>query len=277
MHNEPNAVIESVNYVGLTIDFPDAHHVLDGAIALLDGNLVINQSGTDPTCMLTGQLNLMSHSFQVNGGMVIYNGATAVAPGNLSLTNADLTGDGVIGAQVNVSNGVIAPGGIAGDPTGSLTVDAGLTQSGACEIEIDLDGTASDAYDQLHVTGALSYAGPLTVLLVPGYDPAPGDSFEVLTFGTRSGTIDPVTLPDCVPGRPIRAEFEPNRLLVGVYDLFADLNCDCAVGFDDLNLLLANYNAPSGMSYGDGDLDGDGDVDFDDLNLLLSVYGATCS
>jgi hypothetical protein len=55
-----------------------------------------------------------------------------------------------------------------------------------------------------------------------------------------------------------------------------DLDGDGEIGLGDLAVLLANYGAPSGMTYEDGDLDGDGDIDLADLAALLAVYGTTC-
>lgn len=54
----------------------------------------------------------------------------------------------------------------------------------------------------------------------------------------------------------------------------ADADFDGAVGFPDLNALLASFNCRgAGIP---GDLDGDGDVDFTDLNLLLPSFNTSC-
>lgn len=63
----------------------------------------------------------------------------------------------------------------------------------------------------------------------------------------------------------------------GCPDCTGDLNGDAVVDLGDLSILLANYNAPSGMQYEDGDLDGDGDVDLGDLSAMLAVYGESCT
>ena len=61
-------------------------------------------------------------------------------------------------------------------------------------------------------------------------------------------------------------------------DCTTSLDEDCDVDFDDLNILLAAYNACPG----DPDYNPDADftdpvcVDFDDLNLLLSQYNNNC-
>jgi hypothetical protein len=67
-----------------------------------------------------------------------------------------------------------------------------------------------------------------------------------------------------------------NRVYFSVLDCFGDLDGDDEVGLSDLAQVLANFGAPSGVSYEDGDLDGDGDVDLSDLAALLAVYGNDC-
>ena len=66
---------------------------------------------------------------------------------------------------------------------------------------------------------------------------------------------------------------------IGGEPLIGDLDGDCDVDFDDLNVLLSTYGSSvGGAGYNpDADLDGDEDVDFDDLNVLLSAYGTLCS
>jgi hypothetical protein len=67
---------------------------------------------------------------------------------------------------------------------------------------------------------------------------------------------------------------------MGAYEFGApapgDLDGDCAVGLQDLTILLSNFGDTSGVNYSNGDLDADGDVDLSDLTRLLSVYGTTC-
>ncbi len=52
-----------------------------------------------------------------------------------------------------------------------------------------------------------------------------------------------------------------------------DADGDGDVDFDDLGILLGNYDLTGFVAFTNGDSDGDSDVDFDDLGLLLGNYG----
>lgn len=55
-----------------------------------------------------------------------------------------------------------------------------------------------------------------------------------------------------------------------------DLNADCVVDMNDLNILLLNYNQ-SGKIHSQGDTDGNGFVDIGDLGTLLAQFGSNCN
>ena len=73
------------------------------------------------------------------------------------------------------------------------------------------------------------------------------------TWGSVTNTIDP---PVYIPG---------------------DVDGNGVVNGNDLNIILSNYGATSGMTWGTGDLDGSGEVNGNDLNIVLSTYGNTAS
>ncbi len=50
-------------------------------------------------------------------------------------------------------------------------------------------------YDYLDVTGAAALVGTLQVSLVNNFTPSPGQTFEILTWGSRSGTFSTLELP----------------------------------------------------------------------------------
>jgi hypothetical protein len=109
-------------------------------------------------------------------------GAGVLVTAGVPLENlGTLAGDGDIDALMSIINrGLISPGSSIGTLTvGSLT----LAPEGTLKIEL---GDAGEA-DLLKLTGTVVLGGTLD-LWNAGYAPQVGDSFEVLQFGSRSGT-----------------------------------------------------------------------------------------
>jgi hypothetical protein len=55
--------------------------------------------------------------------------------------------------------------------------------------------TRGTQYDALNVTGAITFGGTLNVNLINGYTVAAGDSYNLLDWGSSSGTFNSVNLP----------------------------------------------------------------------------------
>ena len=82
---------------------------------------------------------------------------------------------------------------------------------------MELGGTtAGSEYDQLVVTGNANLAGTLDVSLLGEFHPSPGDSFTVLTYGSRTGTFTTVNLPLPPPqaGMEWEIEYGSNALIL---------------------------------------------------------------
>ena len=54
---------------------------------------------------------------------------------------------------------------------------------------------AARLYDQLHLDGTLAVEGKLEIGLLNGFEPAYGQSFELLSFNDRDGWFSSVELP----------------------------------------------------------------------------------
>jgi hypothetical protein len=75
-------------------------------------------------------------------------------------------------------------------------MSGGATLVGGTSLSMELGGaTAGTQYDQLHVGGELSIGGILAVSLINGFVPAVGSSFDLLDWGTLSGTFSTLSLP----------------------------------------------------------------------------------
>lgn len=80
----------------------------------------------------------------------------------------------------------VGPGG----SPGTLTIVGSYTQTSAGTLNLELGGLAPGSqHDRLAVKGPATLDGALLVSLIDGFQPFGGDSFEVMTWFTRSGSF----------------------------------------------------------------------------------------
>ncbi len=58
--------------------------------------------------------------------------------------------------------------------------------------------TAGTEFDRLAISGTATLSGALNISLINGFTPNPGDSFQIMTFGSRSGTFTTINAPGFV-------------------------------------------------------------------------------
>ena len=229
-----------------------------GSLALTKtGSGTLTLSGTNT---YTGPTNVLAGTLQIDGthtGGADYTVAAA----------ATLAGGGTVTSSVFAS-GTIAPGASAG----ALTVSA-LTLDGGATVDIELGGTAlGSQYDHLEVIGQAVLDGTLDVSLIGGFAPLAGHSFDVLDWGTRSGTFATLTLPTLTPGLMWNASHLDDTGVVSVR-LAGDYNQDDAVDTADYvvwrKMLGQTGTALAADGNGNGEIDA-GDYDVWTANLGLS-------
>ena len=71
--------------------------------------------------------------------------------------------------------------------TGVLTITGNYRQAAAGVLNVELGGLSPAQYDRLGVTGNATLDGALDVSLVSGFTPGVGNSFQVMTYGPRTG------------------------------------------------------------------------------------------
>jgi hypothetical protein len=138
----------------------------------------------------TGTVEAQSGCVMFDGGFTQTAGRTRLAGGNigslyytLAFQGGVLSGAGEVFANVDTAADV-SPG----NSFGALTIRGTCTHRGS--LNVKLGGLTPGAqHDRLNISGAAGLRGGLNVLLAPGYRPNEGDTFEVLTFGSRSGAI----------------------------------------------------------------------------------------
>jgi T5SS/PEP-CTERM-associated repeat protein len=164
------------------------------------------------------------------------NGAS---PGTLSAANGltldfggNITGYGTVSTPNNAAKPTIINGHIAGDNsttqkitlsgyvkgagtfdnvtfTGTfspgfsptLVIAGSLSFGSTNTLIMELGGTTpGSTYDQIQASGALGLDGILQISLINGFNPAAGQSFDILNWGSISGTFSSINLPALIAG-----------------------------------------------------------------------------
>ncbi len=143
-------------------------------------------------------------------------------------------------------------------------------------LEIEIGGPAPGTqHDKLQVGQTAYLDGTLQLVLINGYVPPPGTSFEIIRASQVVGTFNNVTVPSA-PALPWGVKYEPNYVRVFVA-VPPDLDVDNDVDDDDLALLnscqtrdrVPHDSTPLCQT---ADLDDDGDVDPNDFGRFQRCF-----
>jgi hypothetical protein len=150
---------------------------VDGSVTVKGGSTWSTINGLN----VLGTLTVSDLFSRVEGDINIYAGG--LLKGNATAASA--------GRRLH-NDGVVAPG----DSVGALFIGGNYTQTAAGTLQIELAGTTPRTkYDQLLVTGSAALAGTLQVSLINGFTASAGMSFDILNWGSLSGTFSTVQLP----------------------------------------------------------------------------------
>ena len=152
-------------------------------------NAPFDNSGTVE--VQTGTLRFGSSGYIQTAGATILNGGGVGSASTLDIQGGSLSGFGTIGA--NVSNaGQVSPG----VSPAVLYITGNYIQTGTGSLSIELGGTdPGTGFDQLNVTGSTTLAGTLNVSLINSFDPGNGDTFQIISYASGSGSFDTTNLP----------------------------------------------------------------------------------
>jgi T5SS/PEP-CTERM-associated repeat protein len=211
------------------------------------------------------------------GSLTVNNFGGSPASGGVSASDFDVGFHGVLkgfgflsGAVQN--SGLVAPG----DSWGSLDIHGAYLQSAAGTLEIELGGTTpASEYDQLKVHEGATLNGTLEVKLAGSFVPAVSESFDILDWGSLSGTFSTVELPPLPAGRVWdMSQLYTTGVLRVVGISPADFEEDGDVDGGDLLMWQAGFGASGTGTHGGGDADGDLDVDGADFLLWQRHMGS---
>jgi hypothetical protein len=194
-----NAAQITLDGAGAQIIDPTANNGLrnfstnSGAFALLHGASLPTLGSFTNTGTLTigSDTTLITGGYHQTAGSTVVNG-TLMAPAFV-LDGGTLGGSGTYQGNLTLGgDSTLTPG----NSPGLLTIDGDYTQGALAQMEMELGGLIRGSeYDALVVTGAMNLAGTLDVTLWGGFEPLAGSSFDILDWGSLSGTFDTIHLP----------------------------------------------------------------------------------
>ncbi len=204
------------------------------------------------------------------GTVSVSQGTLALTGGKIDTNTFSLSGGSFnfVGGELNVGtfNGNLVQGGgqvTIGASPGNTNVNGGYTQNSG-SLEIELGGTtAATEFDTLTVTGTAALGGDLDVSLIDlgggVFEPQWGQSFQILSASSVSGTFANENLPTLADDLYLTVDYQSTAVSLGVA-LTGDFNGDGLWDDIDLDMLAdAAINDPVNPFY---DLDGNGTVEF---------------
>ena len=211
--------------------------------------------GVDSTWTISGDLIV---GFNGEGKLTVLESGTVSSSFMPIGVDGEVRGDGAIIANVT-NSGTVVPG----NPAGVLGVTGDFAQTATGELRFELDDLGGSGAGKLVASGDVSLGGDLIIELADGYTPMPGDTIDIISAGTLSGTFDATTFP---PSQTwfVQYDYANGVVRVGVVP-FGDCDQDGDVDLADFGgmpscMLGPDQTPPGGCECLDGDADSDVDL-----------------
>ena len=150
---------------------------------VISGSGAVNKTGAG-TQTLTGN-NSFTGATTINGGTLVQTGTSASA---ITLTSGTFNGTSSV-SSISVAGGVGNTVANGNGGSGTLTTGA-LTFGGSANLALKPVGGASTGTTPLVVTGALTTGGgPITINVTPASPFVSGDTYNLLSYGSLSGSV----------------------------------------------------------------------------------------
>jgi hypothetical protein len=184
---------------GITVRGTQSGDVGENALGLVNqGTILANTSGQTifvrsntwsnaGTLRATAGGHISAPAPLSNTGVIEADAGTVTLTGNW--TNAG-TISARNGGVITINGNVVNDGQSIAGAGGRLSVAGNFTQTTTGQLDVELGGVTTSNFGRLQVSAAVNLAGTLNVVLVGGFVPASGNTFEVITFGSRIGDFD---------------------------------------------------------------------------------------
>jgi T5SS/PEP-CTERM-associated repeat protein len=199
-----------------------------GTLNILDGGQlnsgqtdIAKSTGSTGTATVSGTGSIWNNTGELRVGMG-GTGILTVASGGLVKSSdrlrlgamGTLQGSGTVEATLSNEGGVVSPGLSAG----ILNLNGNYSDTATAKIDIEIGGlTAGTRYDQFNIAGSANFSGTLNISFINGFTPQAGDRFDILTYGSSTGTLK-VTGLDLGGGRSFVPMFDADGLTFAVFN-----------------------------------------------------------
>jgi len=170
---------------------------------------------------------------------------------------------------VNSGSGVLAPGATAVPSAGLTNIHGSYTQGANGVTQIDLAGAApGTGYDQVLISNVATLDGGFAVQAINGFEPTLGETFTVMTFGSRFGDFSNYSGLD-LGAATLLPSYVANSLVLETRSTIpGDVNLDGVVNISDTTSVANNWQTAGPA----GDANYDGIVDIQDLTVIANHW-----
>jgi hypothetical protein len=171
---------------------------------------IFNNTGTVE--VQTGTLSFTA-AYTQTAGATLLNGGNLTSTQTLNIQGGILGGAGTVTANVNNAGGQVNPG----SSPGILNITGNYTQGASGALNIEIGGlTVGSQFDRLQVSGSAALNGTLNISLINSFMPSGGNSFQILTFGSRSGDFATYNGLNIGAGKAFQPNFTATSLILNV-------------------------------------------------------------
>jgi hypothetical protein len=216
-------VASAMTWTGGTLAGPGKVVVVPTASLALSGNPQLDtELDNEGTATWTSGALVMDNGTLVNSGtFTAASSSTLVSEGSGGTNTFSNTGTftdqgpGTVqftqfftGVAFNNAGTVIVDAGTLlltapGTNTGTITIAAGailsisgnFTEAGSGSLTVDIGGTGTNQFGQITVSGTAALNGTLNLVLVNGFVPTSGQSFQIITWASESGAFSTINNP----------------------------------------------------------------------------------
>jgi hypothetical protein len=249
------------------------------------GNAVSTPAGSVNTFNLqgTGQLTVGDISFVNTNATNTFNftgGTLTTNTVNIPLTNNGGTlSPATLFFGIPATPGPLTPppetvAGVTTSPAGTTTFSGANTYTQTAAGALALDIVSATSFDTVVVGGAASLNGRLDIRPAAGFNSPGLQSYQVMTFPSRTGTFSTYSGFQNAGNGQYYAPIYSDTDLKLIATLPGDANTDGAVNGTDFALLAGNFGR-TGQMWPTGDFNLDGAVNGTDFALLAGNFGRT--